>query len=102
MFNCFLSLNTQAYSTAQPVQFMFPGIPSLVPNGTFPSTATIATSVPGAIKMEFPQNGYVSVSISWVSKETIWEVDVDRETLHYLSIDQTLSCLLVTLLAIRY
>jgi len=49
----------QAYSTAQPVQFMFPGIPGLVPNGTFPSTAAIATSVPGAIKMEFPQNGYV-------------------------------------------
>ena len=58
----FLSL-TQAYSTAQPVQFMFPGIPGLVPNGTFPSTATIATSVPGAIKMEFPQNGYVCVSL---------------------------------------
>jgi len=51
----------QAYSTAQPVQFMFPGIPGLVPNGTFPSTAAIATSVPGAIKMEFPQNGYVHV-----------------------------------------
>lgn len=54
----------QAYSTAQPVQFMFPGIPSLVPNGTFPSTATIATSVPGAIKMEFPQNGYVCMQVS--------------------------------------
>ena len=50
---------------------MFPGIPGLVPNGTFPSTATIATSVPGAIKMEFPQNGYVSVCVTCVSVDEV-------------------------------